>query len=91
MQPLNASRAQNRAPASLRSIEPVDPSHAGTPSILTLREASSALRLSSRTLHRLCEIGEGPPRVQLSARRFGFFVDDINAWANARRTSKQAL
>jgi len=83
--------AHNKANASTRSISSPDTSQLSLQSILTVREAAATLRISSRTLSRLCEVGEGPPRIQLSERRIAFFADDIAAWANSRRVAKQTV
>lgn len=55
--------------------------------LLTRKEAASLLRMSERTLSRLCEDGRGPRRVQLSTRRVGFMADDLIQWANSRRAA----
>lgn len=42
------------------------------------------LRLSTRSLDRLCETGEAPPRIQLTGRRVGYWKRDVLAWLHAR-------
>lgn len=76
---------------------PVDPS---TPAptdgadldvVLTHPEAARVLRVSTRTLDRLCETGEAPPRIQLTGRRVGYWKRDVMAWLRARTSpAKQA-
>ena len=59
--------------------------------VLTYSETARVLRLSTRTLDRLCETGEAPPRIQLSGRRIGFWRRDVLAWLLARTSpAKQA-
>lgn len=60
------------------------PDVAGFDRVLTLNEAARMAGVSVRTLHRLFEIGEGPPRVQLTARRVGVWQTDAIAWLRAR-------
>jgi predicted DNA-binding transcriptional regulator AlpA len=55
-----------------------------------VRQAAAFLGMSDRTLQRLDETGEGPPRVQLSTRRVGYLRGDIDAWLKQRRSSSKA-
>ena len=55
------------------------------PENLTLPEAAGFARCSARTLQRLIEEGEGPPVVQLSARRIVFRRSDLTAWIEGRQ------
>ena len=57
---------------------------ASSPEILTKREAAQLARMSERTLDRLSEDGRGPVRIQLSARRVGYWKRDVLAWLAAR-------
>ena len=41
--------------------------------------------LSKQTCNRLIALGDAPPRIQLSARRFGFRLRDIDQWVEARK------
>jgi len=50
-------------------------------------EAARYCGVSDRTLSRLCEDGRGPPVVQLSKRRIGFFRRDLIAWLESRRVN----
>jgi predicted DNA-binding transcriptional regulator AlpA len=52
--------------------------------VLTQAETARMLRLSDRTLQRLDEIGEAPPRIQLTGRRVGYWKRDVLAWLQAR-------
>jgi len=54
--------------------------------VLTHPEAARMLRLSTRSLDRLCEVGEAPPRIQLTGRRIGYWKRDVLAWLRARTT-----
>ena len=47
--------------------------------VLTISEAAHLMRVSVRTLERLAETGEGPPRIQLTGRRVGFWRSDVMA------------
>ena len=59
--------------------------------VLTQPEAARMLRVSTRTLERLCENGEAPPRIQLTGRRVGYWRSDVMAWLKARTApAKQA-
>lgn len=69
---------------------PIDPSTPATRDaadldvVLTHPEAARMLRLSTRSLDRLCETGEAPPRIQLTGRRIGYWQSDVLAWLRAR-------
>ena len=52
--------------------------------VLTQPEAAQMLRLSTRSLERLVETGEAPPRIQLSGRRIGYWRSDLMTWLKAR-------
>lgn len=52
--------------------------------LLTEREAADIARLSTRTLKRLAEIGEGPARIRLSARRIAYRRADLIRWIETR-------
>ncbi len=59
--------------------------------VLTHPETARMLRLSTRSLDRLCETGEAPPRIQLTGRRIGYWRSDVMAWLQARTApAKQA-
>lgn len=48
--------------------------------ILTKKEAAERLRLSDRSLDRLCESDSGLRKIQLSPRRVGFLEREIDAF-----------
>ena len=52
--------------------------------ILTEAETAELTRLSTRTLQRLAEDGRGPPRIQLTERRIGYWRGGTIAWLKAR-------
>ena len=52
--------------------------------VLTQPEAARMLRLSTRSLERLVETGEAPPRIQLTGRRVGYWKRDVRAWLQSR-------
>ena len=52
--------------------------------ILTEAEVAKLTRLSGRTLQRLAEDGRGPPRIQLTERRIGYWYRDVIAWLSDR-------
>ena len=52
--------------------------------VLTHPETARMLRLSTRTLDRLCETGEAPPRINLTGRRVGYWKRDVLAWLQAQ-------
>jgi predicted DNA-binding transcriptional regulator AlpA len=43
-------------------------------------EAAEQLGISESTLARLDKAGKGPPRIQISARRFGYRQSGLNAF-----------
>ena len=47
-------------------------------------KAAEILDISVSTLRRQHAKGKGPPRVQLSDRRYGYMFGKLIAWANAR-------
>jgi predicted DNA-binding transcriptional regulator AlpA len=51
-----------------------------------VEQTAAALGINSRTLQRLAETGEGPPRLQLSLRRVGYLRSDVQSWLEQRRT-----
>ena len=53
------------------------------PDVLTETEAARRARLSTRTLQRLAETGQGPPRIRLGIRRVGYWRTDLDAWLRA--------
>jgi predicted DNA-binding transcriptional regulator AlpA len=52
--------------------------------VIDLQELVEQVGLSRATIYRLLRAGEGPPRVQLSARRFGYRVRDVERWLDAQ-------
>lgn len=54
------------------------------------RQVAAYLGMSGRTLERLAEVGEGPPRVRLSARRVAYLRADVLEWLHARRAPVKA-
>lgn len=56
------------------------------PDVLTETEAARRARLSTRTLQRLAETGQGPPRIRLGIRRVGYWRTDLDAWLRASTT-----
>lgn len=52
--------------------------------VLNNQETAQMMRVSTRTLDRLCETGEAPPRIQLTGRRVGYWRRDVLAWLQAR-------
>jgi predicted DNA-binding transcriptional regulator AlpA len=56
------------------------PDHA----VLSKPQVCSLIGLSEDTLHRLHRNGDGPERIQLSARRVGYSVGAIRSWLQKR-------
>jgi predicted DNA-binding transcriptional regulator AlpA len=52
--------------------------------LLTEREAADIARLSTRTLKRLAETGDGPARIRLTARRIAYRRADLIRWIETR-------
>lgn len=68
-------------------LDPATPTAPDTPDldlVLTHPEAARMLRLSTRSLDRLIETGEAPPRIRLTGRRVGYWKRDVLAWLQAR-------
>ena len=63
---------------------PAPPDASDLDVVLTHPETARMLRLSTRTLDRLCETGEAPPRIYLTGRRVGYWKRDVLAWLQAR-------
>jgi predicted DNA-binding transcriptional regulator AlpA len=51
---------------------------------VTEAAAAHLLGVSYRTLYRMAERGEGPPRLKLSDRMVRYRLADIEAWVNER-------
>jgi predicted DNA-binding transcriptional regulator AlpA len=51
---------------------------------ITVEQFAKLVGFSVMTARRLLQAGEGPPVVQLSARRVGIRVRDLAAWQEAR-------
>lgn len=76
-------------PHNMNTPAPPDPPDLDL--LLTLPEAARLMRLSVRSLERLAEVGEGPPRVQLTSRRVAFWRKDVVRWLETRTApAKQA-
>ncbi len=52
--------------------------------IRTRQEVADLLSISTRTLSRLEDKGEMPPRIRVSDRRYGYKESDIRAFIDAR-------
>jgi predicted DNA-binding transcriptional regulator AlpA len=52
--------------------------------VVTEAQLSEITSLCPTTLYRMRKRGEGPPRVQLSARRVGYRMSEIRKWLNAQ-------
>jgi predicted DNA-binding transcriptional regulator AlpA len=53
--------------------------------VLSRRETFKAVNLDERTFDRIEALGDGPPKTQLSARRIGYRLVDVQRWLDARR------
>jgi predicted DNA-binding transcriptional regulator AlpA len=52
--------------------------------ILPFDPAADFLGISNATLRREIDLGRGPKKIQLSARRVGFRVGDLKQWLKER-------
>jgi predicted DNA-binding transcriptional regulator AlpA len=52
--------------------------------VLSDKQVAEIAGFGIRTLERLREKGEAPPRVRLSARRYGTRLGDLRQWLQAR-------
>jgi predicted DNA-binding transcriptional regulator AlpA len=57
--------------------------------VLSETELRQMLGISERTFDRLRYKGDIPPKTQLSDRRVGYRVCDVEAWLNRRRQSTE--
>ena len=53
--------------------------------VLSRRETIQVIGVDERTYDRMEAVGDAPPKTQLSKRRIGYRLTDIEAWLNARR------
>jgi predicted DNA-binding transcriptional regulator AlpA len=53
--------------------------------VLSRRETFKAINVDERTFDRIEAAGDGPPKTQLSPRRIGYRLIDIQNWLDARR------
>jgi hypothetical protein len=58
--------------------------------IYAAREAAPYLGMDYRTLQRIHAEGNGPPRIALSRRRFGYRGSDLRDWLISRRLANGA-
>jgi predicted DNA-binding transcriptional regulator AlpA len=58
--------------------------------IISKQEAADWAGVSLRTWERHEAEGSAPPRVQMSARRFGYWKSDVRVWLRKRTASKKA-
>jgi predicted DNA-binding transcriptional regulator AlpA len=58
--------------------------------VISVRQAAEIIGLSTATLRRVIESGEGPPLIQLSPRRQGIRESHLTKWLNARRRDHDA-
>jgi predicted DNA-binding transcriptional regulator AlpA len=53
--------------------------------VLSRRETIKVIGVDERTFDRLEAAGDAPPKTQLSKRRIGYRLTDIDAWLNGRQ------
>jgi predicted DNA-binding transcriptional regulator AlpA len=53
--------------------------------VLNRQETIKLLSVDARTFDRMEAAGDAPPKTQLSKRRIGYRLTDIDTWLNARR------
>jgi predicted DNA-binding transcriptional regulator AlpA len=54
--------------------------------VFTPQETARFLGIGLRSVRRLVETGEGPERVQITVRRYGFRLSAIDRWLTGRTT-----
>ena len=78
-------------PMTLDTNTPATADAADHDIVLTQPDAARMMCMSTRTLERLVETGEAPPRINLTSRRVGYWRSDVMAWLKARTSpAKQA-
>lgn len=75
---------------NLNDETPVAAGAADQDRVLSQPEAARLMGLSTRTLERLVEIGEAPPRILLTGRRVAYWRTDVLVWLRARTTRSAA-
>jgi predicted DNA-binding transcriptional regulator AlpA len=82
------------AKSTVASLATSEPSPAVPARVLNERDAAYYIGMSVSFLRQARMDGDrknrspGPPWVQLGSRRIGYLIDDLNAWLEARRSSK---
>ncbi len=72
------------------SQQPISSSQARDFRLLNLNEAAKRLRISTRHLQRLMEIGQGPAVTRLGERRIAFTENALAAWVQERTVNRAA-
>jgi predicted DNA-binding transcriptional regulator AlpA len=54
-------------------------------------ETADAINVSTSTLRRMHSRGEGPPRIQLSKRRIGYRLGDVDEWLRLRACASNCI
>jgi prophage regulatory protein len=54
-------------------------------------EAADAIGVSTSTLRRMHSRGEGPPRIQLSQRRIGYRLGDVDEWLRLKASRSHGI
>jgi predicted DNA-binding transcriptional regulator AlpA len=54
-------------------------------------ETADAINVSTSTLRRMHSRGEGPPRIQLSKRRIGYRLGDVDEWLRLRASPSHRI
>ena len=62
----------------------VERAHASLDHVIAESATANIIGVSTATLRRMVERGEGPRRLKLSARRVGYRLSDLEAWLNSR-------
>jgi predicted DNA-binding transcriptional regulator AlpA len=57
--------------------------------LLTTKDLCGVLGLSKRTIERMAELGEGPPRLKLTQKRIAYRKADVENWINSRKPAWQ--
>jgi predicted DNA-binding transcriptional regulator AlpA len=54
-------------------------------------ETADAINVSTSTLRRMHSRGEGPPRIQLSKRRIGYRLGDVDEWLRLKASRSHGI
>jgi len=58
------------------------------PLFISIKDAAALIGLSTDSIRRLEKNGKFPKRVSLSDKRYGYYYENVEAWANEKNTDR---